>query len=231
MPHTWPTGQKRVNVAGTSQFRTGPIIDRRGRVSYLVLQADRGYSSAWRPKREGIAPTEGADGIAPRSCKATVPPRIRAGPRNLSGSPTPMTDDTNQTNPPAPQFDFSAYPQDSLFHERRDRRERRDPASSPPGPKSMARGEGVAERRQKKERRRRIDPTTFEKQYTDDEMEFMNAMQRFKELSGKTFPTYGDVLKVAVSIGYRRAVFEFDPLPDDELEGEPSVIIASIRDN
>jgi hypothetical protein len=142
-----------------------------------------------------------------------------------------MTDDTNQTNPPAPQFDFSAYPQNSLFHERRDRRDRRDSASAPPGPKSAAGGEGVAERRQKKERRRRIDPTTFEKQYTDDEMEFMNAMQRFKELSGKTFPTYGDVLKVAVSIGYRRAVFEFDPLPDDELGGEPSVIIASIRDN
>jgi hypothetical protein len=142
-----------------------------------------------------------------------------------------MTDDTNQTKPPTPQFDFSAYPQDSLFHERRNRRERRDPASAPDGPKSAPDGEGVAERRQKKERRRRIDPTTFEKQYTDDEMEFMNAMQRFKELSGKTFPTYGDVLKVAVSIGYRRAVFEFDPLPDAELGGEPSVIIASIRDN
>ena len=95
--------------------------------------------------------------------------------------------------------------------------------------------EGEPQRRnagQKKERRRRIDPTTFEKQYTDDEMEFMNAMQRFKELSGKTFPTYGDVLKVAVSLGYRRAVFEFDPLsPDDDQGGEPSVIIASIRDN
>ena len=88
-----------------------------------------------------------------------------------------------------------------------------------------------SERRQKKERRRRIDPTTFEKQYTDDEMEFMNAMQRFKELSGKTFPTYGDVLKVAVSLGYRRAVFEFDPLTDDDQGGEPSVIIASVINN
>ncbi len=142
-----------------------------------------------------------------------------------------MTDDNNQTKPPSPQFDFSAYPEDSLFHERRDRRDRRDSnASSSPTPPPAA-GEGVGERRQKKERRRRIDPTTFEKQYTDDEMEFMYAMQRFKELSGKTFPTYGDVLKVAVSLGYRRAVFEFDPLPADDLGGEPSMIIASIRDN
>ena len=83
-----------------------------------------------------------------------------------------------------------------------------------------------AERREKKERRRRIDPTTFEKQYSDDEMEFMNAMQRFKELSGKTFPSHGDVIKVAVMLGYRRAVFEFD-LPQDDDGQEPSIIIAS----
>ena len=38
----------------------------------------------------------------------------------------------------------------------------------------------------------------------------MNAMQRFKELSGKTFPSYGDVLKVAIMLGYRRAVFDLD---------------------
>ncbi|MGP0067663.1 MAG: hypothetical protein ACLQGP_29215 [Isosphaeraceae bacterium] len=142
-----------------------------------------------------------------------------------------MTDDNNQTKPPSPQFDFSAYPEDSLFHERRDRRDRRDSNASSSPPPPPAGGDGGGARRQKKERRRRIDPTTFEKQYTDDEMEFMYAMQRFKELSGKTFPTYGDVLKVAVSLGYRRAVFEFDPLPADDLGGEPSMIIASIRDN
>jgi hypothetical protein len=142
-----------------------------------------------------------------------------------------MTDDNNQTNPAPPQFDFSAYPEDSLFHERRDRQDRRDPASRPAAAKLPAIGEATRDRRQKKERRRRIDPTTFEKQYTDEEMEFMNAMQRFKELSGKTFPTHGEVLRVAVSLGYRRAVFEFDPLSDDDLGGEPSVIIASVSDN
>ncbi len=142
-----------------------------------------------------------------------------------------MTDDNKQTNPTPPQFDFSKYPQNSLFHERRDRRDRRDPASAPSPHQSPPDGEKAGERRQKKDRRRRIDPTTFEKQYTDDEMEFMNAMQRFKELSGKTFPTHGEVIKVAVSLGYRRAVFEFDPLPDDDQGGEPSVIISSVSDN
>ncbi len=99
--------------------------------------------------------------------------------------------------------------------------DRSDSASPPTDSKTPADGDGMTERRQKKDRRRRIDPTTFEKQYTDDEMEFMNAMQRFKELSGKTFPTYGDVIKVAVSLGYRRVVDE----PDPEQGGEPSASI------
>ena len=77
-----------------------------------------------------------------------------------------------------------------------------------------------SERRAKKDRRRRIDPTTFEKQYTDDELEFMNAMQRFKMQSGKSFPSHGEVLRVAFSLGYRKAVL-IDDL-EDSFEDEPS---------
>lgn len=138
-----------------------------------------------------------------------------------------MTADNDQTNDEPPAFDFSSFPENTVFHERRtgrDRRLRGDLGQSVPG--APARRE-PGERREKKDRRRRIDPTTFEKQYTDDELEFMNAMQRFKELSGKTFPTYGDVLKVAVMLGYRRAVFDFDmPLIDDD-PFEPTIIMAA----
>jgi hypothetical protein len=124
------------------------------------------------------------------------------------------TDRTNgnndETNPKPLEFDFSRYPYNTLFHERRegrDRRQRGTPASEHKGPASPPE---PSERRAKKERRRRIDPTTFEKQYTDDEMEFMNAIQRFKEHSGKSFPTYGEVLKVAAALGYRRVVIQSD---------------------
>ena len=142
-----------------------------------------------------------------------------------------MTADDDQTNSPSPEFDCSAFPRDSLFHDRRNGRERRHRGDAAEvRPTAPARVEG-RERREKKERRRRIDPTTFEKQYSDDEMQFMNAMQRFKELSGKTFPSYGDVLKVAVMLGYRRAVFEYD-LPSDGDDGlEPTIIIASAEHN
>lgn len=143
-----------------------------------------------------------------------------------------MAADQEQTNPAPQEFDFSSYPQNTLFHERRagrDRRHRGDgaDANASAGPHQPV----PPERRAKKERRRRIDPTTFEKQYTEDELEFMKAMQRFKELSGKTFPTHADVLKVAVMLGYRRAVFEFDmpPIGDDDLEA--SIILASSEYN
>ncbi len=142
-----------------------------------------------------------------------------------------MTDDHDQTNSPKPEFDFSAYPGDTLFHERRHGRERRGPGASRRDDPSSAVPERPRERREKTERRRRIDPTTFEKQYTDDELEFMNAIQRFKELSGKTFPSYGEVLRVAVALGYRRAVFDLDTLPTEDSGEEPSIIIASVRDN
>ena len=125
--------------------------------------------------------------------------------------------DIEETNAGPAKFDSSAYPADSLFHERRDRLDRRGQA--PPTP-TLAPGK-APERRARQERRRRIDPTTFEKQYTNDELEFMNAMQRYKVASGKAFPSYGDVLRVALSLGYRRLV-EDDDEPSCDHEEEPT---------
>jgi hypothetical protein len=120
--------------------------------------------------------------------------------------------DNDETKPQPEKFDFSTFPPDTLFHERRDKRDRRSRADAKHDDLAPARA--PAERRAKKERRRRIDPTTFEKQYTEDELEFMNAMQRFKVQTGKSFPTHGEVLKVAFSLGYRKCVDSFEDEPD-----------------
>ncbi|MBX6316334.1 MAG: hypothetical protein IRY99_25995 [Isosphaeraceae bacterium] len=109
---------------------------------------------------------------------------------------------SDQTINEASKFDPSAFPPDVLIHDRRSGRDRRASTTGPGRPPTP----GGGERRVKKERRRRVDPTTFEKQYTEDEIEFMNAMQRFKVQSGKAFPTYGEVLRVALSLGYRQVV-------------------------
>ncbi|HEX6986581.1 MAG TPA: hypothetical protein VF170_14460 [Planctomycetaceae bacterium] len=58
--------------------------------------------------------------------------------------------------------------------------------------------------RRKVERRRQIDPTTCERDYSDDEIAFMKAMDEYKRKSGRMFPTWSEVLEVLHSLGYRR---------------------------
>lgn len=58
------------------------------------------------------------------------------------------------------------------------------------------------ERRAKVNRRRQIDPTTCERDYTDAEVEFMNALDDYKRKSGRMFPTCSEVLEVVRSLGY-----------------------------
>ena len=63
----------------------------------------------------------------------------------------------------------------------------------------------VIERRVKVIRRRQIDPTTCERDYTPDEIEFMGAMDEYKRRSGRMFPTCSEVLEVLKSLGYEKA--------------------------
>ena len=56
------------------------------------------------------------------------------------------------------------------------------------------------------DRRRLIDPTTCERDYAADEIEFMQALDRYKRTSGRMFPTCSEVLEVLRSLGYQRGV-------------------------
>ncbi len=60
------------------------------------------------------------------------------------------------------------------------------------------------ERRAKVERRRQIDPTTCERDYQPEEVEFMRAMDDYKRRSGRQFPTWSEVLEVIRDLGYRK---------------------------
>ncbi len=60
------------------------------------------------------------------------------------------------------------------------------------------------ERRTKVQRRRQIDPTTCERDYSVEEVEFMNAMDEYKRKSGRMFPTCSEVLEVIRGLGYTR---------------------------
>ena len=58
--------------------------------------------------------------------------------------------------------------------------------------------------RRKVPRRRQIDPTTCERDYTDQEIEFMQAMDAYKRASGRMFPTCSEILEVLRDLGYQQ---------------------------
>jgi hypothetical protein len=66
------------------------------------------------------------------------------------------------------------------------------------------RKQNSAEKRRTSERRRLIDPTTCERDYTDDEIEFMKAMDQYKRDNRRPFPTWSEVLEVLQALGYRK---------------------------
>jgi hypothetical protein len=69
-------------------------------------------------------------------------------------------------------------------------------APAPPAP--------PIERRAKVQRRRQIDPTTCERDYTNDEIEFMHALDAYKRASGRMFPTCSEILEVVRGLGYQK---------------------------
>lgn len=58
--------------------------------------------------------------------------------------------------------------------------------------------------RREGERRRQVDPTTCEKDYSDEEIIFMKAMDAYKRANRRPFPTWSEVLEVLRALGYRK---------------------------
>ncbi|HEY2416137.1 MAG TPA: hypothetical protein VGI40_28100 [Pirellulaceae bacterium] len=58
------------------------------------------------------------------------------------------------------------------------------------------------ERRTKVQRRRQIDPTTCEREYNDEEIQFMQALEAYKRANGRMFPTCSEILEVVRGLGY-----------------------------
>ena len=55
-------------------------------------------------------------------------------------------------------------------------------------------------------RRRNIDPTTCERDYSYDELEFMQALDDYKRQSKRMFPTCSEILEVLHQLGYTKDV-------------------------
>ena len=82
-----------------------------------------------------------------------------------------------------------------------ERRESEDRRQNNEAPVAEDRREG---KRRKVQRRRQIDPTTCERDYTDDEIDFMQAMDAYKRANGRMFPTCSEILEVIRDLGYQK---------------------------
>jgi hypothetical protein len=113
--------------------------------------------------------------------------------------------------------------------DRRTTRERRSGAERRAVSLPVAAERRTVQRRVKVARRRQIDPTTCERDYTPDEIEFMGAMDEYKRRNGRMFPTCSEVLEVVKSLGYeKRPKTEPTALPALDLPLTASQNLASI---
>jgi hypothetical protein len=62
----------------------------------------------------------------------------------------------------------------------------------------------VSTDRRKVQRRRQIDPTTCERDYNQEEIDFMQALDNYKRQSGRMFPTCSEILEVIRGLGYHK---------------------------
>lgn len=81
------------------------------------------------------------------------------------------------------------------------------------------------ERRAKVNRRRQIDPTTCEREYSEAEVEFMNALELYKRKNGRMFPTCSEILEVILSLGYTKPGMSAAPESQEMIptESDPEV--------
>ncbi len=83
------------------------------------------------------------------------------------------------------------------------------------------------ERRQKTNRRRQIDPTTCERNYSTEEIEFMTALEGYKRTSGRMFPTCSEILEVLRGLGYEKPVKVELAVGGESAASQPSLAPAS----
>ena len=112
--------------------------------------------------------------------------------------------------------------QNEVESNRRDKSDRRksEDRRKASAPVAVERRSATPERR-KVQRRRQIDPTTCERDYSGEEIEFMHALDAYKRSSGRMFPTCSEILQVIRGLGYVRVGSE-TPAIHPEAAADPS---------
>ena len=87
-------------------------------------------------------------------------------------------------------------------HDRNTRKQKK--LTAPPRVGPLSQQQRAAVKRREIGRREGIDPTGTDPVYTDDETEFLLAVDRYKRESKRQFPTLRELLEVIRSLGWRK---------------------------
>ena len=115
---------------------------------------------------------------------------------------------------------------DQIVEMDRRRKDRRDSSATQT---EVTASEGKTPRR-KQQRRRQIDPTTCERDYNDEEIRFMQALDAYKRSSGRMFPTCSEVLEVIRALGYIKLTDEEREILESIQQVEEELLDASLED-
>src|SRR5689334_20553501 len=109
--------------------------------------------------------------------------------------------------------------------ERRTKKERRNSEDRRKENAPVAVERRKVERREKVQRRRQIDPTTCEREYNDEEIQFMQALEAYKRANGRMFPTCSEILEVVRGLGYVRLT----PNSENAAIGNDTTLLPSVN--
>jgi hypothetical protein len=132
--------------------------------------------------------------------KTKTSPKTRNAPRSSAKTASRKPKSSTSKTAAAPKTRSAGTAEVTIDRRRGTRRQEKKNCTAKPS----AAAPPQLERRQKVNRRRQIDPTTCERDYSDDEVQFMNALDDYKRSSGRMFPTCSEVLEVVRSLGYVR---------------------------
>ena len=133
---------------------------------------------------------------AKKSIAGKVKTAVKAPTAGKKSTKRTTTEEQSDSNPTAADRTVTVN--------RRSSRDRRKPSDRRTSDEPVAVERRTIQRRAKVIRRRQIDPTTCERDYTGEEIEFMNALDDYKRTSGRMFPTCSEILEVLKKLGYQK---------------------------
>lgn len=168
--------------------------------------------SAAKPKRSAKTASASKKRVAKKTTKKKITkstkPKTAAAKVKVTKAKAPKAKSSKATPSKATKAKSKAKPADKkasrsseeITLDRRGDAQRRD--DEPKALEPVIVNGTTLERREKVNRRRQIDPTTCERDYSEAEVEFMNAMDEYKRKNGRMFPTCSEVLEVIRGLGY-----------------------------